>query len=280
MRGGCQAPIAAYAVLEGEQMTLRVAVGLDRLREMLRGTRRAKVTTRVEAESLGTALAAEIGAARLELAPLDGQIFLLARTQGGASRIAPALREAGAEVIEAYNARSARQALDGRSPDVILFPSSRSVGVIGDFLEDLRARASAARSWPPWGKPPAPPRRPGVGARRDRAQLRRGVVRRRDHALHVGAQRRAPVNLADPRREGLARLVVRPRRLRSTAAMRDLVRETRSVEPAALVQPLFVVSGKRVRTPISSMPGVARLSVDAAVEECRSLDAVWAFARS
>jgi hydroxymethylbilane synthase len=139
LRGGCQAPIAAYATLEGEQMTLRVAVGLDRLREMLRGTRRETVTTRVEAEALGTALAAEIGAARLELAPLDGQVFLLARTQGGASRIAPVLREAGAEVIEAYDTRGARKALGNRVPNVILLTSSRSVNVIGEYLDELRS---------------------------------------------------------------------------------------------------------------------------------------------
>jgi hydroxymethylbilane synthase len=141
MRGGCNAPIAAYAVIEDNQMILRVAVGMERLREMLRGTRRAPVSTRIEAETLGAELAAEISAARLEMAPLDGRIFLLARTQGGASRIAPALREAGAEVIEAYNSRTARQELEGRVPDVILFPSSRSIGVIGELLEELRTVA-------------------------------------------------------------------------------------------------------------------------------------------
>jgi porphobilinogen synthase len=67
-------------------------------------------------------------------------------------------------------------------------------------------------------------------------------------------------------------LVTRPRRLRSSAAMRGLVRETR-VNRDGLVQPLFVVDGTNVVQPISSMPGVSRLSVDAAVRECRELDA-------
>jgi porphobilinogen synthase len=66
-------------------------------------------------------------------------------------------------------------------------------------------------------------------------------------------------------------LVSRPRRLRSSAAMRGLVRETR-VNHDGLVQPLFVVEGRDVVQPIRSMPGISRLSVDAAVRECRELD--------
>jgi porphobilinogen synthase len=67
-------------------------------------------------------------------------------------------------------------------------------------------------------------------------------------------------------------LVNRPRRLRSSAAMRGLVRETR-VNHDGLVQPLFIVDGRNVVAPIGSMPGISRLSVDAAVRECRELDA-------
>jgi porphobilinogen synthase len=68
-------------------------------------------------------------------------------------------------------------------------------------------------------------------------------------------------------------IVARPRRLRSSAAMRALVRETR-INRDGLVQPLFVVAGEGVVQPISSMPGVSRYSVDAVVRECRELDAV------
>jgi porphobilinogen synthase len=67
-------------------------------------------------------------------------------------------------------------------------------------------------------------------------------------------------------------LVTRPRRLRSSAAMRGLVRETR-LNRDGLVQPLFIIDGTNVVQPISSMPGVSRLSVDAALRECRELDA-------
>ncbi|HYR95637.1 MAG TPA: hypothetical protein VEM57_02830, partial [Candidatus Binatus sp.] len=62
----------------------------------------------------------------------------------------------------------------------------------------------------------------------------------------------------------------RPRRLRRSAALRRLVRETR-VTAEQLVQPLFVVPGRRVERPVESMPGVAQLSVDRAAEECRRL---------
>ena len=53
----------------------------------------------------------------------------------------------------------------------------------------------------------------------------------------------------------------RPRRLRRTAALRNLVRET-TLAPAQLVLPLFVRDGKKVRRPVTSMPGVAQTSVD------------------
>jgi porphobilinogen synthase len=60
--------------------------------------------------------------------------------------------------------------------------------------------------------------------------------------------------------------VSRPRRLRRSAALRDLVRETR-LAPTDLVYPLFVRSGKGVRTEIGSMPGQFHLSPDTLVDE-------------
>ncbi|HYI74109.1 MAG TPA: porphobilinogen synthase [Gaiellaceae bacterium] len=65
----------------------------------------------------------------------------------------------------------------------------------------------------------------------------------------------------------------RPRRLRRTAALRDLVRET-TLDPADFVYPLFVVPGDGVRKPISSMPGVDQVSVDALTSEARELAAL------
>jgi len=65
----------------------------------------------------------------------------------------------------------------------------------------------------------------------------------------------------------------RPRRLRRTAALRDLVRET-TLEPDDLVQPLFVIPGAEVRRPVSSMPGVDQLSVDQLAGEAVELAAL------
>ena len=60
----------------------------------------------------------------------------------------------------------------------------------------------------------------------------------------------------------------RPRRLRRTELVRSFVRETR-LSPTDLIQPLFVVPGRRVRQEIPSMPGQFNLSVDEAVAEAQ-----------
>ena len=58
----------------------------------------------------------------------------------------------------------------------------------------------------------------------------------------------------------------RLRRLRSTAAMRSLVRETH-LRPGMLIYPLFLCEGEGVRREVGSMPGVFNLSIDEAVKE-------------
>ena len=64
-------------------------------------------------------------------------------------------------------------------------------------------------------------------------------------------------------------LVRRPRRLRRSAAIRGMVRETR-LSPDMLVYPLFVCTGEGQRREVASMPGVCQLSVDEAVNEARA----------
>jgi porphobilinogen synthase len=64
--------------------------------------------------------------------------------------------------------------------------------------------------------------------------------------------------------------VQRPRRLRRTEAMRDFVRETR-LTTRGLIYPMFVCPGNKVRTEVSSMPGIYQQSADQAVEECREV---------
>ncbi len=65
----------------------------------------------------------------------------------------------------------------------------------------------------------------------------------------------------------------RMRRLRASAGLRGLVRET-ELRASQLVLPLFVADdaarGGLERAPVEAMPGVARLSLGAAVEEARA----------
>ena len=65
--------------------------------------------------------------------------------------------------------------------------------------------------------------------------------------------------------------VTRPRRLRRTGLLRDLVRET-ALSPRDFIYPLFVCPGRDREQPITSMPGVAQLSVDRAAKEAET---VW-----
>src|SRR3954449_10790250 len=64
----------------------------------------------------------------------------------------------------------------------------------------------------------------------------------------------------------------RPRRLRRSAALRALVRETR-LSPENFLYPLFVIPGEGQRREVSSMPGVFQLSIDEAVKEAAAAKA-------
>lgn len=64
--------------------------------------------------------------------------------------------------------------------------------------------------------------------------------------------------------------IVRNRRLRSSAAMRNLVRE-HAVTVNDLIYPIFVTHGTNVKEEIGSMPGVYHLSMDRLEEEIREV---------
>lgn len=64
----------------------------------------------------------------------------------------------------------------------------------------------------------------------------------------------------------MSNLLHRPRRLRKSATLRSLVRETQLTRDD-FVLPLFVCSGSNVRREVSSMPGVFNLSVDEVTKE-------------
>jgi porphobilinogen synthase len=61
----------------------------------------------------------------------------------------------------------------------------------------------------------------------------------------------------------------RPRRLRQSAAIRSLVRETQ-LRPGNLIYPLFFSATQKDPAPIASMPGIFRLPVSRAAEEARA----------
>ena len=65
-------------------------------------------------------------------------------------------------------------------------------------------------------------------------------------------------------------LTHRPRRLRSTDKMRQLVQETR-LDVQQLIYPLFISEKVSDRSEIPSMPGVAQLSLNSLQDECRSI---------
>ena len=62
--------------------------------------------------------------------------------------------------------------------------------------------------------------------------------------------------------------ITRPRRLRKTQAIRDLVRET-AINIDQLIYPIFVCEGKDVKNPIPSMPDIYQLSIDNAIKEAK-----------
>jgi porphobilinogen synthase len=66
----------------------------------------------------------------------------------------------------------------------------------------------------------------------------------------------------------MAHAMFRPRRLREKALLRAMTRET-SLAVDDFVYPLFVVHGRGVREPITSMPGQSQLSVDELVKEAK-----------
>ncbi|WP_026477232.1 porphobilinogen synthase [Alkaliphilus transvaalensis] len=65
-------------------------------------------------------------------------------------------------------------------------------------------------------------------------------------------------------------LIKRPRRLRRTSALRNLVQETR-VNISDLVYPLFVVHGEGIKKEIPALPGQYHFSVDLLIEEVKKV---------
>ena len=65
-------------------------------------------------------------------------------------------------------------------------------------------------------------------------------------------------------------MILRPRRLRKTANLRKMVRET-TVTVNDLICPLFIIPGENKIEPISSMPGQSRFTVDMLENELKEI---------
>jgi porphobilinogen synthase len=67
--------------------------------------------------------------------------------------------------------------------------------------------------------------------------------------------------------------IYRPRRLRRSEQLRELVRET-ALDPHDFIQPFFVTPGRNQAKPIASMPGVYQLTVDLVARQCREVNSL------
>jgi hydroxymethylbilane synthase len=151
LRGGCQAPVGAHASYDGKTLRMQAAIAAPDGSAVIRDGF-AEPIARIEdgetaAVTLANAMLAAGGSALLasvvppapaEPGALAGLLFLLGRTGDAQSKIATALREEGAEVVEAVDGAAAAAALAGRTPNAVLVPSSGSVRAITEYLATLR----------------------------------------------------------------------------------------------------------------------------------------------
>ncbi len=145
LRGGCQAPVGAHGRYDDDVLEFRAAISSVDGARVVRGAFTLPTidpaAAEARSEEFAHQLLAEGGAELLAPGPLAGLLLLLPRTQERPSQIAPALRGAGAEVVEAADGGAAAETLGDRIPDALLFPSSGSVRAIATYLSALRAKA-------------------------------------------------------------------------------------------------------------------------------------------
>jgi hydroxymethylbilane synthase len=148
VHGGCSAPVGAYAVWAEGRLRVSAAIAAEDGSRVVRGSRDAAIGTDeiAAAEALGDELAQALlaqGGAELlgpRAGPLTGNLLLLPQGADYAGRIGPALRDAGADVVEASDSSVATATLAGRVPHVVLLPTPSAVDAIGDYLHALRAQ--------------------------------------------------------------------------------------------------------------------------------------------
>ena len=99
--------------------------------------------------------------------------------------------------------------------------------------------------------------RAGHRAREVRDRLRRFCIQ---EGCREGGKSEGGVSMGFPE--------TRLRRLRSTPSIRRMMAQP-AIPPTRLIQPLFVIDGRRKREPIPTLPGAARVSVDMLEKEMR-----------
>ena len=148
LRAGCDAPVGIHARWDGTTMSVDGVYAVPEGGPLLRDRREANVANAEQAEALGAqlgaALVAALAASGAPARQLRGRLVLLPRTQERPSRIAAALRERGATVLEWTRESALADALD-TPPDVLAFPSSGSVAVAEPYLTALRNRSLRPR---------------------------------------------------------------------------------------------------------------------------------------
>jgi len=131
LRAGCSAPLGIHARYEGGTLTIDGAYALEDRSLIVRERLIERIESVEAASDAGTRLARAL-AARLDA--LDPSVVLLPRTQDRPSRIAAELRLHGIEVVELREGDREPE----RPPDMLVFPSSGSVGVARRYLDGLR----------------------------------------------------------------------------------------------------------------------------------------------
>jgi porphobilinogen synthase len=219
----------------------------------------------VPQESSGAALA-------FELPDPEGSRVLLVRASAADRDLPDGLRNRGASVTEitAYETVEG----PGESADPLREALARP-----DLAAVVFASGSAVRGFIKLGGGNSLPA-VTIGPRTTSAARAAGFTVVAEASAPDVAQLAAAVEGAIPVEVGSDQLMTRPavktpdaarpRRLRASPALRALVRETR-LDPAQLIAPLFVISGRGQRHEIPSLKGHHRMSPDLALQKAHEL---------
>jgi porphobilinogen synthase len=203
----------------------------------------------VPAQANGVALAAAIP-------DVNGKRVALVRGSQADPDLPNALRERGA-IVEEF---TAYQTVEGPSESALALQQALREE---DVAAVVFASGSAVRGFLNLGGAANLPAIT-IGPRTSAAAREAGFVVAAEAAAQDVMQMAAAVERSFPKAAD------RPRRLRASPALRNLVRETR-LHPGQLIAPLFVVSGAGRRQEIESLKGHARLSGDLALREAHRL---------